>query len=295
MYGYIRPLRGELRVADYERYQAAYCGLCHALKKRYGPLSRFLVSYDLSFLSLLLEGDGGGCRCFCPVHPLKRRRCLQGAASDTAADCCMILVWWKLADEIQDSRGWRRMGARILRLIYARAYRRARRALPAFDDAAGRELSRLARLEREGEACLDAVADCFAQVLAACGEAAAAEPRRRILREILYHVGRSIYILDAVDDFAEDVRHGRYNPLRLRYGDELGERALDEIRSTLNLSQHRAVSAHELLGRDENTAITENILMLGLPAVTGLVLSGEWKNKKKLARRWRRRGLEAEL
>ena len=43
----------------------------------------------------------------------------------------------------------------------------------------------------------------------------------------------------------------------------------------------------------EHGGIAENILMLGLPAVSGLVLSGEWKNKKKLARQWRRREREA--
>ena len=61
------------------------------------------------------------------------------------------------------------------------------------------------------------------------------------------------------------------------------------------MSQRLAVSALALLRQNENTPITENILMLGLPAVTGLVMSGEWKNKKKLARQWRRRDREAKL
>lgn len=294
MYGYIRPLRGELRVADYERYQAAYCGLCHALKKRHGPLSRFLVSYDLTFLSLLLEGEEGNCRRFCPLHPLRKRSCLQGRALEHAADCCVILAWWKLSDEVRDSRGVKRLAARLIRFLYSGAYKRARRAQREMDTAAERELTRLNRLEEEKSSCLDEAADCFARLLAACGELAASETRRRILREVLYHVGRSIYILDAVDDFAEDMTHVRWNPLQ-RYGDTLDETALEEIRATLNISQRMAVSAVELLERSENTEITENILMLGLPAVTGLVLSGEWKNKKKLARRWRRRGWEAEL
>lgn len=295
MYGYIRPLRGELRVADYERYQAAYCGLCHALKKRYGPLSRFLVSYDLSFLSLLLAGETSSCRCFCPTHPLRKRRCLSGAAGNAAADCCVILSWWKFNDEVRDSRGLRRLAARAARLLYRHAYRRARQKQCSFDEIVKTELSRLAALEAEGTAGLDAAADCFAALLASCGELAATEESRRILREVLYHVGRSIYILDAVDDFEEDVRRGSYNPLWLRYGDRLDDAAKEEIRGTLNLSQRMAVSALSLLERNENTPITENILMLGLPAVTGLVLSGEWKNKKKLARQWRRRDREAEL
>ena len=36
MFGYIRPRRDTLLVRDYDRYRAAYCGLCRALGKRCG-------------------------------------------------------------------------------------------------------------------------------------------------------------------------------------------------------------------------------------------------------------------
>ena len=295
MYGYIRPLRWELRVRELERYNESYCGLCAALKRRYGPLARFLLSYDLTFLALLLGGDdGSGCR-YCPLHPVRRRRCGSGRGLDLAADCSVILSYHKLCDDIRDSRGIKRLAARLLRSLLQRAFQKARKQLPEIDEAVERELERLGELERANTPSPDRAADCFAQLLAAFGTLAGDEERRRILREILYHVGRSIYILDALDDLEEDSRAGRYNPLRLRWGDRPDEDALEEIRGTLNLSQRMAVSALELLEKDDNTPITENILMLGLPAVTGLVLSGEWKNKKKLARQWRRRDREAKL
>ena len=47
MYGYVRPDKGELKVSEYELYRAAYCGLCHALKKRCGFGARMALSYDL--------------------------------------------------------------------------------------------------------------------------------------------------------------------------------------------------------------------------------------------------------
>ena len=295
MYGYIRPLRGELRVRDLERYNENYCGLCAALKRRYGPLSRFLLSYDLTFLALLLGGDeGSGCR-YCPMHPIRRRRCGQGRGLDQAADCSVILSYHKLCDDVSDSRGIKKWTARLLRLLLKGAYTKARGRLPEIDVIAKGELERLGALEREKTPSPDRAADCFAQLLAAFASLPAEEERRRILREILYHVGRSIYLLDAVDDLEEDSRADRYNPLRLRWGDKPDHAAMEEIRGTLNLSQRMAVSAMELLEKDENTPILENILMLGLPAVTELVFSGEWKNKKKLARQWRRRDREAKL
>ncbi|NLT39458.1 MAG: hypothetical protein GXX89_03220, partial [Clostridiales bacterium] len=54
MFGYVRPLKGELKVREYEMYQAAYCGLCAAMKRRYGGISTLLLNYDLTFLAVLL-------------------------------------------------------------------------------------------------------------------------------------------------------------------------------------------------------------------------------------------------
>ena len=291
MYGYIRPLRGELKVADYERYQAAYCGLCRTLQKRYGFLCRFLVSYDLSFLALLLGEEKHSCRSFCPRHPLRKRRCLGGQGLDVAADCCVILCWWKFNDEVRDSRGLKRLAARLLRRLYRPAYKRAAARRPDFDAVMVRELDRLAALEETRSPSLDAAADCFASILAACGEEAASAEKRRILHELLYHVGRCIYILDAADDLEEDTRQESYNPLRCRLD---GGMDAEELRGTLNLSQRRAAAALELLDKSRNTEILENILTLGLPEVFSLVLSGQWKKRHELTRAYMRREGEAD-
>ena len=45
-------------------------------------------------------------------------------------------------------------------------------------------------------------------LLAAAAEEAEEGPRRRVLREILYHLGRWIYLADAADDLAKDVARG---------------------------------------------------------------------------------------
>ena len=60
MFGYVVPLRGELKVWELDAYQAAYCGLCHTLGRRYGFLPRLLLSYDFAFLAMLLSTESGG-------------------------------------------------------------------------------------------------------------------------------------------------------------------------------------------------------------------------------------------
>ena len=68
MYGYIRPLKPELRLREYDRYRAAYCGLCHALSRRAGFWARFCVSYDMVLPVLLLPEAPVLCRKRCPVR-----------------------------------------------------------------------------------------------------------------------------------------------------------------------------------------------------------------------------------
>ena len=41
MFGFIRPVKPELRVKEADRFQQVYCGLCHAIRARYGRFYTF--------------------------------------------------------------------------------------------------------------------------------------------------------------------------------------------------------------------------------------------------------------
>ena len=56
MFGYVRPYKDELRVREYEQYKAIYCGLCRALGKNYGVLSRLTLSYDCTLFAAAAIG-----------------------------------------------------------------------------------------------------------------------------------------------------------------------------------------------------------------------------------------------
>ena len=161
-----------------------------------------------------------------------------------------------------------------------RAYRKAARSRPAFAGTTESELSALRELEREECPGIDAPADRFARILRAAADGEKDESRSRILRELLYHLGRIVYILDAVDDLADDMRSGAYNPLRYRFTPEDGRLSPEdehELRTSLQHSHNSIVSAYELLDRSPYADILANILYLGLPAVTQAVFSGEWR------------------
>lgn len=291
MYGYIRPLKAELKVREYEAYHAMYCGLCRTLGRRYGPAARFLVSYDLTFLCCLLEGGKAQWqqgRCFCPANPFCRRRCIeQSDAMEHAADFTVLLAWQKLRDAAQDEHGFKRAAAWLGMRLYGRAYRRAAARQPGLAVHIEQQLDRLASLEAAQSASLDETADAFAQILSGCAVLLSGGASRRAGEQLLYHMGRFIYLTDALDDAADDARHGRYNPALQRYhaGAE-GLTAADRasLTETIDASVSLAGAAMELMPLQAGRGIVENIVYQGMPGVLRAVAEGSFRNKKRADR-----------
>lgn len=97
MFGYVRPSDGHLTAEDKQRFQAAYCGLCRSLGRRYGLAARMILNYDLAFLAMLLsrEPECPTAHCRCPAHPIRGCDALEPQpAFDAAADLSVILTWW---------------------------------------------------------------------------------------------------------------------------------------------------------------------------------------------------------
>ena len=283
MFGYVLPRRDRLSEEAQARYHAAYCGLCRALKLEYGFAARFLVNYDMTFLYFLLREGDPACpgRCFCPARPwCPRKACLpEDGTMRYAADLSVLLSWWKLLDARRDSRGPRRLAAKAALLLYRRSYRRASARHPVLDAAFGTELARLQALEDEKSPSIDRTADAFASLLRDC--AAHYDGReRRPEQLLLYHVGRYLYLADALEDLPRDVRAGAYNPLRYRYGADGGtldpaDRA--QLLETIDASISMACSAMELLDGRRDRELLSNILYFGLPAVLHAVAEGTFR------------------
>lgn len=282
MFGYVRPLRDELRCKDYDLYRATYCGLCRTLRQRYGLLAPMFLNFDFTFLALLLtpsEEKFAPCRGRCHANPLKKLpMCSESDALNCAADESIVLTYWKLRDSAQDDGLIGGFPARFLSWCLTPAYRKASRLCPEFDQTVRQCLQELSQLEEEKSPSIDRTADTFARLLQAAAPKTDSEQQDRPMHLLLYHLGRWIYLVDARDDFLRDKEDGVYNPLLFRFGPEGDD---ETLAITLEHSLNMARSAFCMLDFGCRTPVIENILYLGLPLIQRSVFDGSWKQIKK--------------
>lgn len=286
MFGYVRPWKDELKVWELQDYEAAYCGLCQAAGQRSGLVARCFLNYDFVFLAMLLmlpeEPVRSDCRCparlWCGKKP-----CIQAEGIEIAADAGTILSYWKLKDTVADGSFWARQCARALMVLLGPGYRRAAFRRPDFQETVSQCLSELHDLEEARSPSMDRAADSFARILQAAAPPCGNSARDRAMGQLLYHVGRWIYLLDAWEDLEDDRKKGNYNPISARFpGRE--EENLTYLRATLRHSRNLAASAVCLLNLGRWEGLIQNIIYLGLPMVEDLVFRGRWRRGRRKKR-----------
>lgn len=286
MFGYIRPLKDELKVREFEEFKACYCALCHTLKTRYGAFSRFILNYDFTFLTMLLWEDSKAPahKCGrCMASPLKKRTyCAPSKALEICAGYSVILAWWKLRDSVADESFFASLRDRFLSVMLRKAYRKATKKYPAFEKNVRQRLSELRMLESSDSGSLDACADKFAMITSALALEAVEHEKQRPLEQLMYHMGRFIYIIDACDDFESDAKSGNYNAVARRYGNKTGklsDQEKESLRTTLMHSCSLIGAAYELMRSNSWSPIINNIIYLGMPETCTRVLDGTWRTR----------------
>lgn len=284
MFGYVRLFKPTITMGEYEQYQGLYCTLCKRLGKRYGLLSRFTLSYDMTFLALLemaLAQDGPDfCPGRCSFNPTKK--CLKAkntAAIDRAADIGTLLTYYKLKDTLADEGLGKRLVARLMQPFAAHGRKKAAKRRPEMDQLVAEMMGRQAALEKDQVASIDRAAEPFALMLQAMAASVAADKsQRRVLERFGYCLGRWIYLTDAVDDLDEDLKEGHYNPYILARSlttPEEVKAAREYTKETLNACLAECIAAYNLLEIRRFDGILRNILEQGMPHTQKRVIAGE--------------------
>ncbi len=271
MFGYVRAAKPELRIKEYELYKAVYCSLCRELGKSYGILSRFTLSYDFTFLALLemalKENCSGVKKGRCVFNPLKRcNYCRDKDSFDMPSAAAIIMLYYKLKDNLKDEKGIKKLGFALLLPVFSRAHKKAAAKYPGIEKTVFGYIEAQNAVEAENCAQIDHAADPTARALADILTYCSDDPsQKRILERIGYCLGRYIYILDAACDYSDDIKKNSYNVLRNTVsGQQLGNEDKSEISKQLFMCLNEAGKAFELLDIKRYKSILGNIIYLGL-------------------------------
>ena len=221
MFGYIKPLKPELKIKDYATYRSFYCGLCRALDKRGGLKSRITLTYDCTFLIILLtslyEPETKFANRRCIANPVKRHKEAYNIYTDYAADINLILSYLHFEDDVMDDKS---IKAHAGVALYKHQFKRLSRIHEDKAEVIRKCLGELNKIEKEPvtEDTPDKAAACFGELLAEVfvqGD----DPYKDDLRKTGYHLGRFIYLMDAYDDLSDDIKKNRYNPFKMIYNE----------------------------------------------------------------------------
>lgn len=288
MFGFVVADAGALSEEEKERYRAVYCGLCLALRDRYGQLSRACLTYDLTFFVLLCNSlhepaeTQGTSHCVMHPAPAAPRTWARSPWTDYAADLSVALAYHKVLDDVADDGD---LAARAATRLLAGAYERARARIPEQCAEIERAMAAIQAIEGSGRnntpalsdstetACVSPLsADATDTALAFDPDAAAREFGRMLgrlfahnqrfwteaMEELGRSLGRFIYLMDAAVDFNDDAASGSYNPFVT-----LGSDA-EAMRATLSLAAADAAAPYERLPLVQDAHLMDAILYSGV-------------------------------
>lgn len=254
MFGYVRPVKGELYVKDSEFYSAVYCGLCRYGGKNISHLTRWLLNYDFVLLALLRMSLTDEKVCVekkrCP-YKLRKKNC--ACADDSYSFVCSafgLLTYGKVLDDIKDEKGLKRFIKILSKPIFKHIGKRSDN-FEGLRDLINRGLSATDDAEKEKCQSPDKAADGFATMMKNIAAYGLEGNKKLIAENCGYHIGRFVYLIDAFDDAESDSKSGNYNPFLLKYGSlEAVKENSSEITETLYdslnaFSNYYALAVHE--------------------------------------------------
>lgn len=262
MFGYVTVNKEELKIREFKRYRAYYCGLCKELGESYGSIGKLCLTYDMTFLSILLtalyEEPLALCSEHCVMRPFEKHATLRNKYTRYAADMTILLAYENRKDDWVDDKDVKQL---IFMQAMKRAYQRVSEAYPRQKAALDAYSVRLKALEEAGEPNPDAASGATGDMLAEIFAYDESDVWAKDLRQLGFYLGKFIYLMDAYDDVEKDRKSGAYNPLKNYY--EKPE-FNDMIKGMLTLMASECARVLERLPILEDVELLRNILYSGM-------------------------------
>lgn len=261
MFGYIIVNRQELKFREFDIYHAYYCGLCRKIRELYGLSAQASLSYDLTFVEMLLTGvyepENHQQTVRCAPHPVHKHTMIQNCYTDYCAAMNVILAYYHLEDDWKDDHSIRALAwEKLLKGSKNRISADYGRKSALIHD----RLNKITACEKRGETNIDVPSGLFGDIMS---EVLAPEEDEweQTLRTMGFYLGKFIYLMDAYDDLEKDAKSGNYNALLLQRSRPDFEQYCHDI---LTMMMARCCEAFETLPILENAPILRNILYSGV-------------------------------
>ena len=261
MFGYVVMNKPEIKFKDFDMYRSFYCGLCRELKERYGLSGQITLTYDMTFVILLLSGlyepptKKGTTRCI--VHPVRRQPVRKNAITEYAADMNIFLTYYKCKDDWNDERS---IPGLVFGKLLENKEKKSEKLWSKKVQTIVSCLDELSALEKENATDIDRVSGCFGRIMAEIF-AYREDVWEPTLRRMGFYFGKFIYLLDAYDDVEEDVKKGNYNPFSKDY---IIKGFDDRVKNMLMMMMAETCREFEKLPIIKYTDILRNILYSGV-------------------------------
>lgn len=277
MFGYVVINKSELKFKEFDIYRGYYCGLCRSLRERHGLTGQLTLTYDMTFLALLLsslyEPDITDEMHRCIVHPTKKQRMIRTRYTDYVADMNVILSYYKARDDWKDDRS-------VLKLAFSKLLKKSNNVYKEKSEAIASLLDELGTREQENETNIDVMAGIFGRIMSVLF-VPEKDQWAPVLERMGFFLGKFIYILDAYDDLENDIKKNRYNPFKDEYYQTNTSDNKHSLKNNQNLSCHNSAfddkiknmltmmmaecsKEFEMLPIIENAEILRNILYAGV-------------------------------
>ncbi len=217
MFGYVTAHKPEMKMREFSKYKAYYCGLCEVLRSKYGFLGQMTLTYDMTFLVILLtslyEIETKMAEHRCVRHPLKKQQMLYNEITEYAADMNIVLTYFHFVDDWKDEKS--QLGLAGMHAFH-KTYKKIEEKYPEKCRVIRKCLKLLQQCEERNEQDVDTVARYFGELMS---ELFVYRKDRweKQLRKMGFYLGKFIYILDAYDDVEKDMEEANYNVLISRY------------------------------------------------------------------------------
>ena len=262
MFGYIVINKAEMKFKDFDIYHSYYCGLCKRLKECYGRRGQMTLSYDMTFLIVLLTGlyepETTVDIVNCIAHPFEKHTARTNEYSDYAAAMNLILTYYKCKDDWNDER--KKKSYAIMQALKPKMQEINER-YPEKVSRVSANLQKLSILEMENEQNIDLMAGLFGEIMAELF-AYRHDEWEASLRKIGFFLGKFVYLMDAYEDVEKDIKSGNYNPFKQAFAEDTN--FSETIRSLLTLMMAECSREFEKLPVLLHTDILRNILYSGV-------------------------------